>query len=141
MLPGFETGEDLPTLTTGCGYACQLGGKEPVSWFWRGVSDAVPAVRGASIRQLRNGDDVVTWIFSHYLRFVQDTILPATKINPTYLDDLIGDMADYDFNSPALNQTYFVLGLTLSNAPSHPYIAFQEKLWKLSSARQNNVVV
>jgi len=61
VLPVFETGDDFLTLTTGCGYACQLGGEEPVGWGWRAVSGAalfVPAVGGAAIRQLRYADDV-----------------------------------------------------------------------------------
>jgi hypothetical protein len=61
VTPVLETGDDLLTLTTGCGYACQLGGEEPVGWGWRAVSGValfLPGVGGAWIRQLRHADEL-----------------------------------------------------------------------------------
>lgn len=36
--PGLETGDDLLTVVTGCGYLCQIGAEEPVGLFGRGVA-------------------------------------------------------------------------------------------------------
>ena len=40
MIPYVDTGEDIATFLTGCGYACQAGYEEPVGWGWRTVAGA-----------------------------------------------------------------------------------------------------
>ena len=38
LVPGPDTVDDVLTLVTGCGIACQAGYEPAVGWFWRGVS-------------------------------------------------------------------------------------------------------
>ncbi len=71
LIPGLETVDDLLTLTTGCGFACQLGGEEPVSWFWRGVSAAAlfSPVSGSIVRKsfdiVRYSDEAAGFVKHH----------------------------------------------------------------------------
>ena len=61
LTPVLETGDDLLTLTSGCGYACQMGGEASVGWGWRAVSGAallVPGVGGAWFREANEAEGI-----------------------------------------------------------------------------------
>ena len=73
FVPYLDTGDDIATAFTGCGYACQAGSEEPVGLGWRSVA-AIGIVAPFSSSMIRHGaDEVVGWL-SHF----GDDIVEAT---------------------------------------------------------------
>lgn len=85
FVPYLDTGDDIATALTGCGYACQAGSEERVNGFWRGVAAiGIVAPFGSSL--VRHGVDEVAGVVSH---FSDDAITLYRSVSPDELADVL----------------------------------------------------
>jgi RHS repeat-associated protein len=77
VVPYLDTGDDLLTTFTGCGYACQAGTEEPVGVVWRVVAGVgIVAPFGSSV--IRHGLDEIGDVFQYLGSYADDIFQELT---------------------------------------------------------------